>query len=315
MDPLAAIWCSTRNTPRRGFAPSFRSSVPAHPLTGGHWGTLRRGTLPGVEGRGWAATGISYVPAALALLAAVVHEARLPILLGVIIVFALLRRRHPLAIAWAAPIPILATFAWGVTVSPVAEAGPFACESIGSLPAVARFAEAVGGVLLVLALGRLIGASPGQVGLRWPSRRLVIVSVALVVVLGPLSVLGFRTLAAPFFGEFHYAFAFPAVLAPALLFALANGTLEEVVYRGAMLGWSARVVGVRAALILQAVVFGAAHNGPGFVASALPVMVSMGAAGMVAGLVVRRTGSLLPVIAVHVALDVPLYLFIACRAA
>ena len=259
---------------------------------------------------------MAYAPTALALVGALVRDARLPILLGVIVVFALLRRRgEPLALAWAAPIPILATFAWGVTVSPVADAGPFACESIGSLPAVARLAEGVGGVILVLGLGRLIGSSPGQAGLRWPSRGVAFVSLALVVVLGPLSVLGFRTLAAPFFGEFHYAFAFPAVLAPALLFALANGTLEEVVYRGAMLGWSARVVGVRAALILQAVVFGAAHNGPGFVGSALPVMVAMGAAGIVAGLVVRRTGSLLPVIAVHVAVDVPLYLFIACRAA
>ena len=277
---------------------------------------MRRGTLPGVDGRGWAATGVAYAPTALALVAAVVREARLPILLGVIVVFALLRRRgEPRASAWAAAIPILATFAWGVTVSPVAEAGPFACESIGSLPAVARFAEAVGGVLLVLALGRLIGASPGQAGLRWPSRRLVIASLALVVVLGPLSVLGFRTLAEPFFGAFEVRFAFPAVLAPALLFALANGALEEVVYRGAMLGWSARVVGVRTALILQAVVFGAAHNGPGFVGSALPVIVAMGAAGIVAGLVVRRTGSLLPVIAAHVAVDVPLYLFIACRVA
>ena len=269
-----------------------------------------------MDGRGWAATGVAYAPTALALVAAVVREARLPILLGVIVVFALLRRRgEPRASAWAAAIPILATFAWGVTVSPVAEAGPFACESIGSLPAVARFAEAVGGVLLVLALGRLIGASPGQAGLRWPSRRLIIASLALVVVLGPLSVLGFRTLAEPFFGAFEVRFAFPAVLAPALLFALANGALEEVVYRGAMLGWSARVVGVRTALILQAVVFGAAHNGPGFVGSALPVMVAMGAAGIVAGLVVRRTGSLLPVIAAHVAVDVPLYLFIACRVA
>jgi hypothetical protein len=269
-----------------------------------------------VDGRGWAATGISYVPTALALTAAPWREARLPILLGVIVVFVLLRRRgDTLAAAWAAPIPILATFAWGVTVSPIAEAGPFACESIGSLPAVARFAEAVGGVLLVLALGRLIGASPGQAGLRWPSRRLVIASLALVVVLGPLSVLAFETFAAPFFGSFDYEAAFPAVLAPALLFALANGTLEEVVYRGAMLGWSSRVVGVRTALILQAVVFGAAHDGPGFVGSAVPVIVAMGAAGIVAGLVVRRTGSLLPVIAVHVAVDVPLYLFIACRAA
>ncbi len=259
---------------------------------------------------------MAYGPTALALVAAVVREARLPILLGVIVVFALLRRRGELrAAAWAAPIPILATFAWGVTVSPVAEAGPFACESIGSLPAVARFAEAVGGVLLVLALGRLIGLSRPEAGMRWPSRRLIVASLALVVVLGPLSLLGFRTLAEPFFGDFQYTFALPAVLAPALLFALANGALEEVVYRGAMLGWAARVVGVRTALILQAVVFGAAHYGPGFVGSALPVMVAMGAAGIVAGLVVRRTGSLLPVIAVHVAVDVPLYLFIACRAA
>jgi membrane protease YdiL (CAAX protease family) len=44
------------------------------------------------------------------------------------------------------------------------------------------------------------------------------------------------------------------------------------------------------------------------------VVVAMGIAGLLAAVVVRRTGSLLPVIAIHVALDVPLYLSIACRA-
>lgn len=269
-----------------------------------------------MDPNGWRASALTYAPAALAIGAALVREARLPILLVAIVAFVWLRRRgEPLAFAWAAPIPILATFAWGVTVSPVAEAGPFACESLLSLPAVARFLEAIGGVILVLGLGRLMGVSRAVSSLRWPSRRLVVVSVALVGLLAPLSVLGFEAFAPPFFGSFDYEAAFPAVLVPALLFALANGTLEEVVYRGAMLGWSARVVGVRTALILQAMVFGAAHSGPGFVGSALPVIVAMGAAGMVAGLVVRRTGSIMPVIAIHVAFDVPLYLFIACRVA
>jgi membrane protease YdiL (CAAX protease family) len=243
-----------------------------------------------------------------------VQPARLPILAIVALGFALLwRRRSPIAAAWAAPIPILATFAWGVTVSPLAEAGPFACDSPFSAPAIARLAEAVGGIVLVLALGRLIGAARAEVGLRWPSRAVGALSVALVVVLGPLAVIGFRSFAAPFFGAFDYAFSWPTVVVPALTFALANGTLEELVYRGAMLGWTARVTGWWPAAIAQAVVFGAAHSGPGFVGSAAPVVLAMGAAGLLAAVVVRRTGSLLPMIAIHVAVDVPLYLYIACR--
>jgi membrane protease YdiL (CAAX protease family) len=250
----------------------------------------------------------------LAVAAALIQPLRMPILLIVVLGFAVLRwRRSPIADAWAATIPVLATFAWGVTLSPIAEAGPFACESPLSMPAIARLAEAIGGVLLVLILGRVIGASRADVGLHWPSRAVTAASAALVIVVGPLAVLGFRSFATPFFGAFDYAFAMPSLLVPALVFALANGTLEEVVYRGALLGWTTRVVGWWPAAVAQAVVFGAAHNGPGFVVSALPVMVAMGVAGLLAAVVVRRTGSLLPTIAIHVAVDVPLYLFIACR--
>jgi membrane protease YdiL (CAAX protease family) len=39
----------------------------------------------------------------------------------------------------------------------------------------------------------------------------------------------------------------------------------------------------------------------------------MGLAGIVAGLVVRRTGSLLIPIAVHIGFDIPLYYFMACQ--
>jgi membrane protease YdiL (CAAX protease family) len=252
---------------------------------------------------------------ALAVLAAFVQPLRLPILVLVALgFFALHSRKSPIALAWAAPLPILATFVWGVTVSPLAEAGPFVCDSPFSVPAMARLAEAVGGLVLVLGLGSFIGVGRAEIGLRWPSRAVGALSVALVVVLGPLAVLGFRQIAAPFFGAFDYAFSMPAVLVPALLFALANGTLEEVVYRGAMLGWTARLIGFWPAAVAQAVIFGAAHGGSGYVGSPAPVVVAMGIAGLLAAVVVRRTGSLLPVIAIHVALDVPLYLSIACRA-
>jgi membrane protease YdiL (CAAX protease family) len=255
------------------------------------------------------------VAGVLTVLAAFVQPIRLPILAVVALVFVGLQwRKSPIALAWAAPLPILATFAWGVTVSPLAEAGPFACESPFSAPAVARLAEAIGGLVLVLTLGSFVRVGWVEIGLRQPSRAVGALSVALVVVLGPLAVLGFRQIAAPFFGTFDYAFSMPAVLVPALLFALANGALEEVVYRGAMLGWTARLVGFWPAAVAQAVIFGAAHSGPGFAGSSAPVVLAMGVAGLLAAIVVRRTGSLLPIIAIHVALDVPLYLSIACRA-
>jgi membrane protease YdiL (CAAX protease family) len=277
-------------------------------------GGVTRGSPPSAAVAGRLEARIVVVVAALTVLAAFVQPARLPILAIVALGFVLLwRRRSPIAPAWAAPLPILATFAWGVVISPMAEAAPFACDSPFSAPAIARLAEAVGGIVLVLALGRLIGTPRAQVGLRWPSWAVGALSVALVVVLGPVAVLGFRSFAAPFFGAFDYAFSLPTVLVPALVFALANGTLEELVYRGAMLGWTARITGWWPAAIAQAVVFGAAHSGSGFVGSAAPVVLAMGAAGLLAAVVVRRTGSLLPVIAIHVALDVPLYLSIACR--
>jgi membrane protease YdiL (CAAX protease family) len=102
---------------------------------------------------------------------------------------------------------------------------------------------------------------------------------------------------------------------PALVFALSNGIMEEVAYRGALMGWSARVIGLGPALGLQAVVFGLAHGGPDVVGSALPVMIVLAAGGLLAGIIAVRTRSLFLPIAIHVALDLPLYLYLACRVA
>ncbi len=89
--------------------------------------------------------------------------------------------------------------------------------------------------------------------------------------------------------------------------------MEELAYRGALMGWMSRAAGPTVALIGQAIVFGLAHTGTDFVASPLPVVLVIIAGGLIAGLIVRRTGSLWLPILVHIALDVPLYYAAACR--
>jgi membrane protease YdiL (CAAX protease family) len=93
----------------------------------------------------------------------------------------------------------------------------------------------------------------------------------------------------------------------------ANGTMEEVAYRGALLAWLGRASVPMVALVGQAVVFGAAHTGGDYVDEAWPVLVGVAAGGLLAGLVVRATGSLWLPIAVHIGFDVPLYFAVACR--
>ena len=66
-------------------------------------------------------------------------------------------------------------------------------------------------------------------------------------------------------------------------------------------------------LVGQAAVFGLAHTGPDFTGPELPVVLFIASAGLVAGLIVRRSGSLWFVIAAHIAFDVPLYYAAACR--
>jgi uncharacterized protein len=99
---------------------------------------------------------------------------------------------------------------------------------------------------------------------------------------------------------------------PALLFAIANGALEELAYRGALLGWSSRVMGVAPAVVGQAVVFGLAHSGSDVVGNGLPLMVALGVGGLLAGVIAVRARSLLLPIGIHSGLDIPIYYALAC---
>jgi membrane protease YdiL (CAAX protease family) len=80
--------------------------------------------------------------------------------------------------------------------------------------------------------------------------------------------------------------------------------------------WLIPSLGIVGANLAQAVVFGLAHTGEGFVGieAVIPTMLAMVAVGFLGGIVARRTGSLTLLLAIHAAADIPIYLYWACRA-
>jgi membrane protease YdiL (CAAX protease family) len=219
----------------------------------------------------------------------------------------------PALLAWAAAVPIAVSLTWGALPAPAIPPNAASCADPFASHALWRVGEA-GLVLAVLAVvAALVGGGRDVLGLRRPSRAVGLVALLGAVVVGPASVLLGPALAVPFFGQIRMTTGDPAALVPALAFALANGTMEEFAYRGALMGWSTPTLGPRVALVGQAVVFGLAHLGPDFVGSPLPVLAAMVVAGLVAGWLVWRTGSLALPLALHIAVDIPLYYAFACR--
>jgi membrane protease YdiL (CAAX protease family) len=255
------------------------------------------------------------LPIALIVLAAAVAPTR-PFVLAALVagVIVAVRRDAPVRWAWAAPIPVAVSLCWGLIAAPVAAPGGVDCTNPVSPPAVWRLAEAalVLGVLAILA--SVLRAKPIDLLLRWPRRDVVRWAAIGAIVLGPLGLLLGAALARPFFGSFALDLGDLAFLVPALIFALANGVMEELAYRGALMVWTARVTGTGVALVSQAVVFGLAHGGDDVGGSPIVLMAVLGIGGFVAGFIALRTRSLLVPIAWHVALDLPLYAYLACRA-
>ena len=65
-------------------------------------------------------------------------------------------------------------------------------------------------------------------------------------------------------------------------------------------------------LLVSAVVFGLAHSGSDVVGNGLPLMLALGAGGLIAGIIAVRTRSLLLPMAIHIGLDIPIYYALAC---
>jgi membrane protease YdiL (CAAX protease family) len=168
--------------------------------------------------------------------------------------------------------------AWGGVPLEAVAGSDAACADRMAPFALLRVAAAVLVLASVGLVVRLARAAPADIGLRWPSRPIIVISLVVVPVVGAAAVLLGPPLAEPFFGPIALPTASLSSLIPALLFATANGTMEEVVYRGALLRWLTPVTGVASALALQAFVFGLAHGvGADFIGSPLPVMAATAA--------------------------------------
>lgn len=240
-----------------------------------------------------------------------------PVVLAMLVAGAALaiRRDAPARWAWAAPIPVAVSLTFGLLPAPVADPAGADCAALASPPAAWRAIEAALGLGALVMLTVVLRATRSDLGWRWPRRAVVRLAAIGALVLGPLGLLLGPFLARPFFGTMQLDLAQPGFLVPALVFALSNGVLEEAAYRGALLGWTARVSGPWLALGGQAIVFGAAHaSGADVGGSPLALGIALGIGGFLAGWLRLRTGSLLLPIAWHVALDLPLYAYLACRA-
>lgn len=254
----------------------------------------------------------SLVPIALLAVAAAAPAARLPVLVVLAAGTAIaVQRNAPVRWTWAGAVPVAVSLFWGVLPSPVAAADLGDCEDPASPVATWRALEAVVVLVALAGVALALRAAPASLYARRPARRWIPWAVAGFLVAGPVALIVGPYLARPFFGDVSYTILAGA-LVPALIFAVSNGVMEELIYRGALMSWSGRVMGIGPALVGQAVVVGLAHSGTDVIGLQVPLMLAMGLGGLLAGLITIRTRSLLIPIAVHIGLDIPIYFAFAC---
>jgi membrane protease YdiL (CAAX protease family) len=255
----------------------------------------------------------SIVPLALLGVAATTSAAT-PVVLVLLVVGTVIatRRDAPVRWAWAGAVPVAVSLFWGSLTAPAAGAGLVDCEDPASPIAAWRALEAVVVLVTLAVVVVALRGTPASLYLRRPARRWIPWAVGGFLVAGPVALLVGPYLARPFFGDVSFTFLAGA-LVPALVFAVSNGVMEEVIYRGALMSWSGRVIGIGPAMVGQAVVFGLAHSGTDVIGLQVPLMLAMGLGGLLAGLVTVWTQSLLIPIAVHIGLDIPIYFALACR--
>jgi membrane protease YdiL (CAAX protease family) len=254
----------------------------------------------------------SAVPLGLLVLAAAVPALHIVVLVVLALGAAVaIWRDAPVRWAWAAAVPVALSLFWGSLATPAVALDGSDCANPASPVATWRALEALVVLGALAGLAFILRAAPASLSLRWPARRWVRWAVVGFLVSGPVALLAGPYLARPFFGDVGYELV-AAALVPALVFAAANGVMEEVIYRGALLGWSAKVMGLGPAVVGQAVVFGVAHSGSDVIGLQLPLMLALGVGGLLAGVIAVRTRSLLIPMAVHIGLDVPIYFAFAC---
>jgi membrane protease YdiL (CAAX protease family) len=257
---------------------------------------------------------MTFLPVAVVAIAAAVPPLRIPALVVLVVGFVVAwRLRRPEVAAWAGTIPVAVSLGFGLIPLPPSATDGSTCASPVAPFATVRLGEAVlalGGLAIVYAV---VGRGLAELGFRRPSPAVAAVAIVGALVAGPLALVLGPPLSEPFFGPLPIRTGDVLAIVPALVFAISNGVMEEVIYRGALQAWVARTARLAPAIAAQAIVFGLAHGASqDFVGSPLPVVALMVAGGAIAGWIVVRTGSLAIPIALHVAVDIPLYYGNAC---
>ena len=254
----------------------------------------------------------SAVPLGLLVLAAAVPGLRVVVLAALVAGAAIaIWRDAPVRWGWAGAVPVALSLSWGGLPAPTPALDGSDCANPTSSVATWRALEAVVVLGVLAGLALILRATLASLSLRWPARRWVRWAVVGFLVSGPVALLVGPYLARPFFGDVGYELVAEALI-PALVFAVANGVMEEVIYRGALQGWSGRVMGLGPAVVGQAIVFGVAHSGADVIGLQVPLMLALGVGGLLAGVIAVRTRSLLIPMAVHIGLDIPIYFAFAC---
>ena len=254
----------------------------------------------------------SMLPIGLLVLGAAIPALRIPVLIAVGAGAGVaIARAAPVRWTWAAAVPVALSLVWGIVPAPLAAIDGSDCANPASPVATWRALEAAVVLAMLAALAVVLKASGASLSLRRPPRPWGRWAVIGFLATGPVALLVGPYVARPFFGDVGYQVVLGAFV-PALLFAASNGIMEELIYRGALLGWSARVMGLGPAVVGQAVVFGLAHSGSDVVGFQLPLMLALGVGGLLAGVIAVRTRSLLVPIAIHIGFDIPIYFAFAC---
>lgn len=218
------------------------------------------------------------------------------------------------AVTWAAVLPIGVAFSWPWVLGSDVPLGPTGCVDPISSIVVRRLLQAAAVLAVIAVLAGAHRSDRLELGLRRPSMgEGAVAAVGLAVLAIGGLVIG-PAVARPFFGQLDFPIP-PGVVWPAILFGLANGTLEEVAYRGSMQSWLARRWPTSVAIGYQGLLFGVIHAGQDVVGLQLLFVVLLSLVGVAAGILRLRTRSIAMPLGIHIGADIALYVGLACRAA
>jgi membrane protease YdiL (CAAX protease family) len=136
--------------------------------------------------------------------------------------------------------------------------------------------------------------------------------IALVALVAGIALIGWVELLQPDLGRLRAMLPqWPLIglLAAGLTFSVFNALFEELIWRGILLDWLRTFMSPAAAVLIQAISFGAAHYmgfPSGFVGSGLAAVYGV----MLGALTVRANGLLAPIIA-HIAADAVIFAVVA----